>query len=1094
MFSNTDQNNSLVYTMPHGQTALTQVVSPTPPFYYDVETLSCPYIEVRGTCYFEVNFAPQVPGVHTGSIATTLPGGPTIPTLLYGHATGPAPAFSPGTQTQTPSGAVLSENVALDEAGNYYVSDATGNQVYETSGGVTHSLGFTGLSFPVQLAVDGAGAVYVQDLSNRIAKLDLAGNQTFPVAAGAGNALSEIDTFALDGGGQIYFAGVAGGGTSIYLYDRTGVTSLVASGLVESAGLALDPYGDIYSLQLDGSLLRIDPYGRQSTLVPAGTFHNHTSLAVDASETAYVAQDGVAAITLFHPDGTTESIPVPALNHVGGIAINGTGSILAVDASTNNFIFVDRTHQDFNFGDVPVDTTKTFSASFGNAGTEPFQIETLPGDSDFQQVTSADACSTSGANSSIARASSCNLSYTVAPTAIGAITAYGGVSTNVSQDSDTFTVNAVRAPVAPTFLPASLSFGSVNVGATATQTLTLTNNDTAPLTLASISVTGSFSVGGASTCKQNGMVAVGGSCSFTVQFAPTAAGVASSALSVQYSGGSATANLSGTGVVVPTATLTPASYNFGNVTVGASSGPVKFQLTNTSGVSVTISDVSVAGSGFHLLAKAGTLEPGGSTTFEVAFAPTSAGAVTGTLSAVTTAGTLTSALTGTGVAPTATLTPPSYNFGNVTVGASSGPVNFQLTNTSGVSVTISDVAVAGSAFHLLATAGTLAPGASATFEVAFLPTGAGAVTGTLSAVTSAGTLTSALTGTGVTPMATLTPASYNFGNVTVGASSGPVKFQLTNASGVSVTISDVSVTGSGFHLLATAGTLAPGASATFEVAFLPTGAGAVTGTLSAVTSAGTLTSALTGTGVAPTATLTPASYNFGNVTVGATSNQLLLKLTNTGTTTLHPGNATGTLRGLQFPATAATTCTGSSGNTVVTLSPGGSCILAIDFAPTTAGAQTGTVSIPSEAGVTSASIAGTGVAPSATLTPATYNFGSVTVGSASSQLVLKLTNTSSASLHLTGPLSSSPAFVLLKTSTTCTDTTVLAPGGTCDLPVDFSPTAVGTVTGTISIGGDAGTKTVALTGTGVAPTPHQRFRPRRSASAMSRLALQVRPR
>jgi sugar lactone lactonase YvrE len=1094
MFSNTDQNNSLVYTMPQGLTALTQVVSPTPPFYYDVETLSCPYIEIRGTCYFEVNFAPKVPGVHTGSIATTLPGGPTITTLLYGNATGPAPAFSPGTQTQTPTGAADSEGVALDEAGNYYVSDATGNQVYETSGGVTRPLGFAGLSFPEQLAVDGAGAVYVQDLSNRIAKLDRAGNQTFLVAAGAGNALSELDTFAMDGGGQIYFAGVAAGGTSIYLYDRTGATSLIASGLVESAALALDPYGDIYSLQVDGSLLRIDPYGKQSTLVPAGTFHNHTSLAVDASETAYVAQDGVAAITLVHPDGTTESIPVPALSNVGGIAINGTGSILAVDAATNQYIFVDRTHQDFNFGDVPLNTTTTFSASFGNAGTEPFQIITLPGDSDFRQVTTADACSTSGANATVAPASSCNLSYTVAPTAIGAITAYGGVSTNVSQDSDTFTVNAVRVPVAPTFLPALVSFGNVNVGATATQTLTLTNNDTSPLTLASLSVTGSFSITGASTCKQNGTIAVQGSCSFTVQFAPTVTGMASSALVVQYTGGSATATLSGTGVAAPTATLTPASYNFGNVTVGASSGPVNFQLTNTSSVSVTISDVSVMGSGFHLLGKAGTLAPGASTTFEVAFLPTSNGAVTGTLSAVTSAGTLIAALSGTGVTPTATLTPASYDFGNVTVGATSNRLLLKFTNTGTTTLhpgnatgTLRDLQFPATAATTCtgssgSTVVTLAPGASCNLAVDFAPTTAGTQTGIVSIPSEAGNTSATITGTGVTPTATLTPATYNFGSLTVGSTSPQLVLTLTNTSNVSLHTAGSLSSSPAFVLLATATgcvdttVLAPGGSCNLTVNFSPTAVGAVTGTISIASEAGTDTVTLTGTGQAPTATLTPAAYNFGNVTVGGTSSQLVLKFTNTSTITLHPGNANATVD-LKYLSTAATTCTGSAGSTVVALAPGASCNLAVEFAPTTVGTQTGIVSIPSEAGNTSATLSGTGIAPTATLTPASYNFGDVTVGSTSSQLVLTFTNTSGATLHPGNASGTLPGLQFLATAaTTCTGSAgstvvALAPGASCNLAVEFAPTTAETQTGVVSIPSEAGTTSASITGTGVAPAP-----------------------
>jgi hypothetical protein len=469
--------------------------------------------------------------------------------------------------------------------------------------------------------------------------------------------------------------------------------------------------------------------------------------------------------------------------------------------------------------------------------------------------------------------------------------------------------------------------------------------------------------------------------------------------------------------------------------------------------------------------------------------PTGAGAVTGTLSAVTSAGTLTSALTGTGVTPMATLTPVSYDFGNVTVGATSNQLLLKFTNTGTTTLHPGNATGTLRGLQFPATAATtctgssgntvvtLSPGGSCILAVDFAPTTAGIQTGVVSIPSEAGNTTATIVGTGVAPTATLTPATYNFGSVTVGSTSSQLVLRLTNTSNVPLHTTGSLSSSPAFVLLRTATTctdttvLAPGGACDLPVDFSPTAVGTVTGTISIGSEAGTETATLTGTGIAPTATLTPASYNFGDVTVGTASSQVLLQFTNTSSITLHPGNATGTVRDLHFLNTASTTCTGSTGSAVVTLSPGASCILAIDFAPTTAGAQTGTVSIPSEAGVTSASIAGTGVAPSATLTPATYNFGSVTVGSASSQLVLKLTNTSSASLHLTGPLSSSPAFVLLKTGAACTDTTVLAPGGTCDLPVDFSPTAVGTVTGTISIGGDAGTKTVVLTGTGVAPTP-----------------------
>ena len=285
---------------------------------------------------------------------------------------------------------------------------------------VIRALGFSGLSKPDALAVDGSGAVYVLDSGNsRIARLDSASSQTAPVVAGTGNPLSDISAFAIDGGGQIYFAGQSGSNTSIYLHDRTGGNSLVASGLGSTISLSLDPYGNIYLLQADGSLIRLDINRKLSTLASAGTFSNPAGLAVDPSETAYVAQSGSAIITLLHPDGTTLGIPVPALAHAAGIAIDGTGNILAVDSATNQFTFVDRTHQDFNFGDVVVNSTKTFTSFFTNSGTQPFIVENLPGDRYFVQVTTPDACGSSAATTNIPAAGSCNLSYTTSPNSTG---------------------------------------------------------------------------------------------------------------------------------------------------------------------------------------------------------------------------------------------------------------------------------------------------------------------------------------------------------------------------------------------------------------------------------------------------------------------------------------------------------------------------------------------------------------------------------------------------------------------------------------------------------------------------------------------------
>jgi hypothetical protein len=157
---------------------------------------------------------------------------------------------------------------------------------------------------------------------------------------------------------------------------------------------------------------------------------------------------------------------------------------------------------------------------------------------------------------------------------------------------------------------------------------------------------------------------------------------------------------------------------------------------------------------------------------------------------------------------------------------------------------------------------------------------AGAVTGSVSVVTGAGTLTAALNGTGVAPpkpTATLTPANFNFGNVTVGTDSPNQPITLTNTGTVPLSVGASSLTGAGFSAVATAfgpcpASLAAGQSCVLTtLQFAPTVAGAVTGSVSVVTGAGTLTATLNGTGVAP-----PVTTPFINLGTGFTADALTL--------------------------------------------------------------------------------------------------------------------------------------------------------------------------------------------------------------------------
>jgi hypothetical protein len=131
----------------------------------------------------------------------------------------------------------------------------------------------------------------------------------------------------------------------------------------------------------------------------------------------------------------------------------------------------------------------------------------------------------------------------------------------------------------------------------------------------------------------------GQTATFNIAFTPTTTGSVTGSLSVvsNATNSPATVSLSGTGVSLLLA-ASPASLSFGNVTVGSSKSQT-VTFTNSGTASVTVSQANLTGSGFSTsgLSLPLTLNAGQTATFNVAFAPTTTGSVTGSLSVVSNA-------------------------------------------------------------------------------------------------------------------------------------------------------------------------------------------------------------------------------------------------------------------------------------------------------------------------------------------------------------------------------------------------------------------------------------------------------------------------
>src|ERR1700689_2533829 len=221
-------------------------------------------------------------------------------------------------------------------------------------------------------------------------------------------------------------------------------------------------------------------------------------------------------------------------------------------------------------------------------------------------------------------------------------------------------------PGSLTALPASVTFGNVQVGTSQSLSDTLSNTGGSSLTITQATVTGAgFTTTGLSLPLT---LSAGQNVTFTVVFSPQAAGSVSGSLALTNSASSTPLSvaLTGTAVTAGAMTASPTSLSFGNQQVGI--GQTQTETLKTSGgENVTISAAATSGAGFSYtgLSLPLTLVPNQSTTFGVVFTPASAGAANGSLS-ITLSGSSTTvdvALSGTGVTPaTLTATPSSLTF------------------------------------------------------------------------------------------------------------------------------------------------------------------------------------------------------------------------------------------------------------------------------------------------------------------------------------------------------------------------------------------------------------------------------------------------
>jgi streptogramin lyase len=223
-----------------------------------------------GACTVSVSFSPQAPGLRMGSVQLKDSAGNTLVNVpLPGVGTGPAVAFASGPQTMLTQS--VASDVAMDAAGNVFITDTSAKAVLKIPAGCTGSACqttvATGLVDPLKLAVDGAGALFVADTgANRIVKIP-AGCTTTACQTTVGSGLLQPDGVALDGWGNVYISDFGHQRIVVARDNCTGpfCQATVISGVDSPEGLALSTPGDLLIAQANKNQVSLYTAGCTTT-------------------------------------------------------------------------------------------------------------------------------------------------------------------------------------------------------------------------------------------------------------------------------------------------------------------------------------------------------------------------------------------------------------------------------------------------------------------------------------------------------------------------------------------------------------------------------------------------------------------------------------------------------------------------------------------------------------------------------------------------------------------------------------------------------------------------------------------------------------
>jgi hypothetical protein len=433
--------------------------------------------------------------------------------------------------------------VAVDGNGNAYATGVTNTYNFPTTPG----------------AYQGTNSTQQNSNVGFVSKFDASGNSDYSTLFyEASGSFTDLNAIAVDSAGSAYVTGVA-------LSD--GTFPITSTSICDPS---------VYGFGCDFAFVtKFDPAGASlaySTFLGPNNDAKPQAIVLDASNDAYIlastSSSSFATVNGIEPYSNRNDLLLVEIDPIAGTQLFATylgasgdefPAGIALDSSNNLYVAGATDSPDLPitpgaFQNIPGGGPDAFVFKIG-PGSEP-SLTTAPGLLEFPAqavgvasqpqtlllrnmgsaslsiasiTTTGDFSETNDCATSVPAAGSCTLSVTFTPTSIGTRNGAIVIEDDAAGSPHRITLSGTANGASVTLSPATVTFASQQIGTTsAAQTVTLTNNGNAMLTITSMQVIGDY----AQTNNCTGSLAGGAACTINVTFTPTVAGARNGALTI----------------------------------------------------------------------------------------------------------------------------------------------------------------------------------------------------------------------------------------------------------------------------------------------------------------------------------------------------------------------------------------------------------------------------------------------------------------------------------------------------------------------------------------------------------------------------------